>query len=166
MIFGDIPSGATVFLDCNTFVYHFSSHPSLGKSCRALIERVTQGEILALTSSHVLTNTAHRLMTIEACEIFNWPYTGIAQRLNQHHSQIPQLKQFRIAVEHIPRIGVQVAPVTSTDVIKAAEISQAAELLSNDALIVAIMQRYGLTMLASHDSDFDRVAGLTRYAPA
>ncbi len=34
------------------------------------------------------------------------------------------------------------------------------------ALIVAVMQSHGLTNLASSDSDFDRVAGLTRYAPA
>ena len=32
-------------------------------------------------------------------------------------------------------------------------------------LIVAVMQRQGLTNLASHDTDFDRVLGLTRYGP-
>ena len=39
------------------------------------------------------------------------------------------------------------------------------ELLSGDALIVAVMQANGLSHLASHDADFDRVSGLTRYAP-
>jgi predicted nucleic acid-binding protein len=39
-------------------------------------------------------------------------------------------------------------------------------LLSNDALIVAVMQASGLTKLASNDADFDRVPGITRYAPA
>ncbi|MBW3540208.1 MAG: PIN domain-containing protein [Planctomycetes bacterium] len=38
--------------------------------------------------------------------------------------------------------------------------------LTNDALVVAVMQAHGLPDLASHDADFDRVAGLTRYAPA
>jgi predicted nucleic acid-binding protein len=32
-------------------------------------------------------------------------------------------------------------------------------------LVVAMMQANGLTHLASHDSDFDRVPGITRYAP-
>jgi predicted nucleic acid-binding protein len=32
-------------------------------------------------------------------------------------------------------------------------------------LIVAIMQANGLSKLASNDADFDRVPGLTRYAP-
>ena len=37
-------------------------------------------------------------------------------------------------------------------------------LLINDAVIVAVMQAHGLTNLASNDSDFDRVPGITRYA--
>ena len=32
-------------------------------------------------------------------------------------------------------------------------------------MIVAVMQTHGLTNLASNDADFDRVSGLTRYAP-
>jgi predicted nucleic acid-binding protein len=47
----------------------------------------------------------------------------------------------------------------------AAGISQAFGLLTNDALIVAVMQANSLSYLASNDADFDRVPGLTRYAP-
>jgi predicted nucleic acid-binding protein len=38
--------------------------------------------------------------------------------------------------------------------------------LTNDAMVVAVMRANGLTNLANHDADFDRVPGLTRYAPA
>ena len=38
-------------------------------------------------------------------------------------------------------------------------------LLTGDALLVAVMQHHGLTHLASHDADFDRVPGISRYAP-
>ena len=38
-------------------------------------------------------------------------------------------------------------------------------LLSNDALLVAVMRHHDLNRLASHDADFDRVPGLMRYAP-
>ncbi len=47
-----------------------------------------------------------------------------------------------------------------------AAVSQQTGLLTNDALIVAVMQAHGLVNLASSDADFDRVPGLTRYAPA
>ena len=39
------------------------------------------------------------------------------------------------------------------------------ELLTGDALVVAVMQAHGLTHLASNDADFDRVTWLTRYEP-
>jgi predicted nucleic acid-binding protein len=48
----------------------------------------------------------------------------------------------------------------------AAALSQQIGLLTNDALIVAVMQAHGLSRVASNDSDFDRVPGLMRYAPA
>jgi predicted nucleic acid-binding protein len=38
-------------------------------------------------------------------------------------------------------------------------------LLSNDALIVAVMQANGLSKLASSDQDFDRIPWLSRYKP-
>jgi predicted nucleic acid-binding protein len=39
-------------------------------------------------------------------------------------------------------------------------------LLTGDALIVAAMQQHGVIHLASADTDFDRVPGITRYGPA
>jgi predicted nucleic acid-binding protein len=47
----------------------------------------------------------------------------------------------------------------------AADISQQFGLLTNDALVVSVMRNHGLTLLASHDADLDRVPGLTRYTP-
>jgi len=108
MKFADIPNGESVFLDANILIYHFSSHATLGTACQELIERLARGELSGFTSSHVLSNVAHRLMTIEACDTFNWPYTGIAPRLNQHHAQIPQLTKYRQAVESVPNFGIQV----------------------------------------------------------
>jgi predicted nucleic acid-binding protein len=48
----------------------------------------------------------------------------------------------------------------------AGTVSQHTGLLTNDALVVAVMQANGLTNLASNDADFDRAPGLRRYAPA
>jgi hypothetical protein len=35
MTFASIPSGARVFLDANTLVYHFVAHPQFGVACTA-----------------------------------------------------------------------------------------------------------------------------------
>jgi predicted nucleic acid-binding protein len=55
--------------------------------------------------------------------------------------------------------------MTLQHVSRAVDLSKQLGLLTGDALIVAVMQAHGLSALASHDADFDRVPGLTRYAP-
>jgi predicted nucleic acid-binding protein len=112
----------------------------------------------------VLSEVGHRLMTIEASALFHWP-SKIVQRLQQNPANVRQLTQFRSALQKVPLLGIQVLTTPSTLLDPAAAISQQTGLLSNDALIVAVMQANGLTKLASEDSDFDRVPGLTRYAP-
>ena len=104
-------------------------------------------------------------MTLEACTLYSWPFSGIAQRLRQHHVQVLGLIRFRQAFQEVPRYGIQVLTIPSTLIDAAATVSQQTGLLSNDALIVAVMQANGLTHLASNDADFDRVPSITRYAP-
>ena len=62
-------------------------------------------------------------------------------------------------------LGIQILPLTHPEVETATHLSHQYELLTGDALIVAIVRQHGLTNLASLDDDFDRVPGLTRYAP-
>jgi len=59
-----------------------------------------------------------------------------------------------------------VSPADEQHVFQASQISRAHELLTGDALVVAVMQSRGLIHLASKDDDFDRVPGLRRYPPA
>ncbi len=165
MIFADIPATEAVFLDANSIVYHFSRHARYGVACTDLLQRVARREIAGFTSSHVLSEVAHRLMTLEAIDRYGWPYAGIAQRLHKHPAEVQALSRFRQAVDAVPRFGIQVLPIASGLVYGATERSQQHGLLHNDALIVVVMQTHGLANLASADSDFDRVPGLTRYAP-
>jgi predicted nucleic acid-binding protein len=166
MTFADLVSGNSVFLDANTLVYHFQPHPRWGPVCTDLVERIEHQELLGFTSTHVLSEMAHRLMTLEACARFGWRFAGIARRLMKHPAQVQSLTHFRQAIQEVPRYGIQVLTVPPHLIDAAAAVSQRFGLLSNDALIVAVMQANGLTNLASNDTDFDRVPGLTRYAPA
>src|SRR5205823_6456373 len=97
---------------------------------------------------------------------FGWPFAGIAQRLRQHPAQVQGLTRFRQAVQEVPQFGIQVLTIPPSLIDAAAAVSQHTGLLSNDALVVAVMQANGLTHLASNDADFDRIPGITRYAPA
>lgn len=165
MNFVDIPIGTSVLIDANVLVYHFAPHPVFLASCQELLERVSLGEIAGFTSSDAANDAAHRLMTIEAADTYGWPMNGIAYRLQRHPDELKALTKFRKAVEEIPSFGVQTLSVAMSDVLTAAALSQQHGLLSGDALVAAVMQRQGITHLASNDSDFDRVPWIVRFAP-
>ena len=165
MIFEDLVAGVSVFLDANTFVYHFQPHLAFGPACTALLKRIENRELSGFTSTHVLSEVVHRLMTFEACARFSWSMAKIARRLKQHPAELQALTDYRQALATIHQIGVQVLSVPPPLIDAAASLSQQFGLLANDALIVSVMQHYGLTAIASVDTDFDRVPGLTRYVP-
>jgi predicted nucleic acid-binding protein len=130
-----------------------------------LLTRIEDQEIRAFTSTHVLSEVAHHLMTLEAATLFGWS-SRIVSRLKQQPAKIQQLTAFRKSIETVAQLNLQVLTVLPDSITVAAGLSQQHGLLSNDALIVAVMQLHGLTHLASSDADFDRVPGITRYAPA
>jgi predicted nucleic acid-binding protein len=165
MTFADIPAGQAIFIDANILIYYFRPDPVLGSACDQLLQRIENQEIDGFTSSHVLSETAHRLMTDEASQRFGWPMTGIVRRMRNHPAQFQQLTRHRQAIDELALVGVRILAVTGAHVSVAADISCQHGLLSSDALVVAVMQAHSLTLLASHDADFDRVPGITRCSP-
>jgi predicted nucleic acid-binding protein len=164
--FAQIPAGTAVFLDANTLIYHFASDATYGAACTQLLKRVEQGQLHGYTSAHALADVAHRLMTLEAIDQFGWLPKGIAARLQKRHGEIPKLTVYRTAIGHFSLLKVQVLPIALQLAEAAAVLSEQHELLTGDALVVAVMQANGLGNLASKDKDFDRVPGLVRFAPA
>jgi len=166
MTFTDLLAGDVIFLDANTLVYHFTLDRRYGGACSQLLQRIENQEIQGFTSTHVLTEMAHRIMTIEAIGAFARPLAGIARRLRQHPAQVQQLTGFHQAVERVLQSRVQVLATPVPLVAVGTRLSRQTGLLSNDALILAVMQANGMIKLASSDQDFDAVPGITRYAPA
>jgi len=166
MTFDAITAGQTVFVDANVFLHYFTAHPRFGPACHKLLDRIDNKEITGFTSSHVVCEVIHRLMTIEACQRFGWPVKGGAQRLRKHPAEVQQLTRSRQAFDEITLIGLNVLPVANKHVSLALDLSRQTGLLCGDALIVTVMQDQGLSLLASKDRDFDQVLGITRYAPA
>ncbi len=165
MTFADLLKSDPLFLDANTLVYHFEPHPTFGPACTQLLLRIEHQEFLGFSSTHILTEVAHRLMMIEASRLPGSGTTKVKQRVQRQPALVQQLTRFRTAIEEILQGRLQILTIPPALIAFAAKISQQTGLLSNDALIVAVMQQHGLTKLASADTDFDRVPGITRYGP-
>lgn len=165
MIYADLPASATVFVDAGVFIHHFEPNALYGPAATQFLERIEKQELNGLTATHLVSEVAHRLMTIEAMQAFGWKSAGIALRLRNHPAQVQTLKRFRQAIQEIPLFCIRILPIDAAWLDLAAEISQQTGLLHNDALIIAVMRAHGFTNLPSAGPDFDRVPGITRYAP-
>src|ERR1043165_7242122 len=163
--FDDIPQGAAIFIDANLLVYAFTLDPTYGPACQRLLNRIENGDFQGFTSAHVVSEVSHRLMTLEAIALFSRSATGMANWLRRPPAEVQQLRRHRQAIDELTLVPATILPVSGSNVSRAADLSIQHGLLTNDALIVAVMQAHGLTHLASHDADFDRVPGLSRYAP-
>lgn len=166
MTLDQIPAGAQVFVDANILVYHFQPHPSFGAMCHRLVARIERQEIEGFTSSALLGEVAHRLMIIEASALPGWAGGKTLNRLKQQPHVVRQLTLFETSVEAVLQSKIRVLPVPGPVVGVAVTVCRQHSLLTNDGIILALMQNHGFTHLASHDADFDRVPGITRYAPA
>ena len=48
MTFADLALGASVFLDANTLLYHFTADAQFGAACTDLVERIERQELVGL----------------------------------------------------------------------------------------------------------------------
>ena len=165
MTFDAFITGDSLFLDANVFIYDFGPDPVFGPPSRRLLKRIESGDLTGYISVHVFNDIAYRLMTLEACQLFGWPYAGIGQRLRRHPAELRKLVKSRHALDEVVQMGIHILPISSQHILLAADLSRQHGLLSGDALILSMMQSHGLTHLASNDADFDRIPGITRYSP-
>jgi predicted nucleic acid-binding protein len=163
--FDDLPAGATIFLDANCLVYAATADLTYGSACQGLLIEIENKSRQGCTSAHALAELSHRLMTIEAALTHGRPMSGIANWLRRNPAEVQRLARYRQSLDDLLAIPLPTLPVTGAQVARAADFSRQYGLLTNDALVVAIMQDHGVTHLASNDADFDRVPGITRYAP-
>jgi len=152
-------------VDSNILVYHFQPHPSFGPLCHRLLERIERQDVEGFTSTNLRAERAHRFMVIEAGSLPGWGGGKVLNRLKQQPGVVKQLILFQTAVEFVLQSKIQVLPIPPVLVSTAAKLSRQHGLLTNDAVILALMQTHRLTDFASHDAHFDGLPGITRYAP-
>ncbi len=161
----DIPQGAHCFVDANIFCYSFVSVPPLTADCDDFIKRIERGEIAASTSSAVIAEAIHKVMLTEAVQAHGLPHQGLAHRLQRKAQIIAALTEHKKVAPLIRALNIHVEPVTLELLERAADCSVQHQLLTNDALIIAVMEKLNLSHIATNDDNFDSVAGLTVWKP-
>ena len=157
-----IPAQSNVFIDANILVYALTGQ---SLQCRLFIERCSREELFGICSFAVLAEATHRFMIAEAqAKGFIPPEKGAAA-IKRNFQVIGQLVDYWQNTLRILNLNLLMLAISEESTRQAQIERQASFLLTNDSLIVSCMRDLGITTLASHDGDFDRVAGLQVFAP-
>lgn len=158
----EVPSGS-VYVDTNVLYMYLRSDPDHLSTIKAFLERVIRGEIAAFVGVLALDELFYRLLLAQVREATGRnPLDVLREDLVgaiAAHGRVIEMALCRlVALPHLDLIGVETA-----DFDRMLDNINIYSLLPRDALHVAIIQRLGLTAVASDDTDFDRVEGLERH---
>jgi uncharacterized protein len=138
-----LPGQPMLFLDTNIFLYAVGREHPLREACRQLIQRISEGELLATTSTEVVQEVLHVLCRRGECE------TGC--------------ELAAMILELFPDLLV----------VGRTELEEARRLLLilpdlpvRDAIHAATLRTNSIQRLVTADRHFDRVGGLERISPA
>lgn len=165
MTLAEIPSATDIFIDANTFVYHFSGPTALTPACSAFLRRIKDGDLTGFTSLIVMSETLHRLMIIEATAMLRLEARRVVRYLKEHPAEVSRLTQYLVVPETIPRVGVHILIPTVEDLLASQAQKLSFGFLTNDAINLAVMQRHHLGHIATNDPDFQRVESLKVWRP-
>ena len=160
----DLPAGSVAFVDTNVLVYHFVENPQLSQECRGFLERVVKGEITAVSTAAIVADAVHKVMAEEA-RLLRGLESGTVRFLQRHPAEIANLTAFVAAAQQLAMLPIRLLPVDLALIREAADASKQHGLLTNDAMILAIMRRHGILNIATNDDDFDRVPEIMVWKP-
>lgn len=157
--------GTRCYLDATIFYYHLVEVPALSEDCSDLLTRIEHGQVQAVTSSVALAEATHKVMLAEVVRRHGVPHQGLIARLKRHPHLLEGLRSHHYVMATVQSLPLHVEPITLPLLTRGALLSTQHQLLTNDALTLAVMEHLGVTTLATNDDDFDTVIGLNIYKP-
>lgn len=139
--------------------------PVVSEHCLAFVNRVMAGKISAAVSVPVLSDTLHKVMVAEVAARTQRDRAGIVSYLGKHPEVIAQLVEYPRAMDRLAAIPMEMLPIDQTILRQASNFAVSHRLLTNDAIIIALMQRHGIVHLVTNDDDFDQVPTITVWKP-
>jgi predicted nucleic acid-binding protein len=162
MRFEELASGASIFIDANIFIYHFTG---ASEECSEFLNRCESREITGVTSINVILEVLHRLMMIEAVNKNLVQPPNILKKLKNQPQKIKQLDEYFIHTQKIERMGISIRPFSYLTVISSQNHRMRYGLMVNDSLIVALMEETSVIYLATKDKSFTGIKEITVVSP-
>lgn len=156
-----IPAGSEFLIDANVLIYGVNV---LSPQCHDLLGRCAGREVSAFVMIDVLAEVCHRLMVGEAAGRKFIAHPNAAN-LQGKDKVVRQLTDYWQRLCEIRAANIAVPPLDEHRFLRAHSIRQAHGLMTNDSLLVAAADVFGISLLATNDTDFDGVPWLAVYRP-
>jgi predicted nucleic acid-binding protein len=160
-----IPEGVVCYLDATIFYYHLVDVPPLSDDCSDLLTRIERGHVQGVTSSVAVAEATHKVMLADVVQRHGVDHSGLIARLKRHPELLDGLTNHQRVTATVRGLRLPVEAITLDLLARGAELSSQKRLLTNDALTLTVMQKLGVTTLATNDDDFDAIEGITVYKP-
>ena len=157
-----LPTGAHIFVDSNIFLYHLEN---LSPECTELLTRIANGEINACITTVVLAEVLHRRMMAEALTKGLISPGQPLKKLKAQPQIITTLHDYIVDLETLLTLPWLITEATATDVQSSHALRRAHGLFVNDSINLACALRLGITNIATHDADFNRVPNILVWEP-
>lgn len=156
-----LPVGREVLLDANVIAYALQGR---SRQCEDLLRRSSRGEISAFTTTEVLSDVCHRLMLTEALA------RGLVARANASNLKgkphvIRQLDDYWKRLSSFTGQPIAILPLDEFRFARAQPVRRDYGLMTNDSLLLAAADVYGIDSLATNDTDFETVPWIEIYRP-
>ena len=162
MNLNQIPANEVVLIDANIFIYAIQQ---LSQQCKRLLLRCADEELIGVLPIPVLAEVMHQLMLAEARDN-GWIHAANpAKQLSRQPEIVQKLSRYEDCIRDLLALGLRLEPLGAEDFTTAMNLQRRFGLLTNDSLLVAMMQRLRITSLASADQIFSRVQGIMVYGP-
>ena len=152
-----------LYVDTNILYMYLRADPAHLSTIKDFLRRVVHGEIEAFVGVPVMDELFYRLLLAQVKEAtgrnpLDLLREDLAGAIASHGHEIERAMRKLVALPHLNLVGVEIL-----DFDRMLDNILSFSLLPRDALHIAIIQRLGLTAVASDDTDFDRVGGLNRH---
>ena len=167
MRLAELPDGAVVFLDANVLAYHYTGLAGpLHDAASDFLVNIRRRRIRAYTSVIVVAEVIHRMLVSKATADLGVAPRQAAQYLKQHPGKVSELQRgLNIPSDIYHRFGISIEPVTRKELHAARPIRRQHGLMTNDSILLSVMQSLKISNLATNDSDFERVPDITIWRP-
>lgn len=144
-----------MFIDANIFQV-ILKNPKYCDRCKKLLDSIRMEEIKAYTSVNVAEEVVYKIMMFEFREIKSF--------LKNKPEVIRELEKPWKVLNDIKN-SVEILDVKSDDPIESGKLSKRYSLLPSDSLSVAVMKRNDIEVIATNDTDFEKIDGIKIWAP-